>query len=321
KPSTEAMKIYEATQLLALRVMTSAPRNTSAKALHKILQVEPFAHRAMDMNAMWGSRLHNSTNRTVPAVRIWRNALVQPEGPRQVCLPRMTATLNPLWRHPEAEKLDHTTNPLQVPPMPAPPYAPPPRPPRLLNEETRHRLRREAIAVLDNALDNVAGAILVEPDDKIRPFLLAKSGIDRKTRNTVLRWTIGAVAWHRPCLNCGEDLSRAHAAECSGADALLAEKHPEVAFATGRRTTRIDAVLNYYRNTAPSKTVAYSNIAAAIRLIYTVCLHYNQQENGHWVDDDAPARAPLPRAPYRRQQPDGRRQLGRPRQGPAAGIG
>ncbi|KAJ3338452.1 hypothetical protein HDU83_008163 [Entophlyctis luteolus] len=223
-PSREALKLYESVQNLALRTMVSVPRNTSIKALHKLLHVEPFDHRAKTLNAMWGAHLHNSTDRTMPAVRIWRNALVQAPQPNQVCLPRLLLSTNTIWNHPDAVKLDHATNPLADPVEDAV-WAD-----RLFDRVTRRRIRREAVAVIENALDNVAGAILIEPSDKIRPYLTGKSGINRKTRNTVMRWTLGAVAWHRPCLKCGQELSRVHAAECSGADALLAARHPEVLY-------------------------------------------------------------------------------------------
>ncbi|KAJ3197845.1 hypothetical protein HDU82_001359 [Entophlyctis luteolus] len=179
-PSREALKLYESVQNLALCTMVSVPRNTSIKALHKLLHVEPFDHRAKTLNAMWGARLHNSTDRKMPAVHIWRNALAQAPQPNQVCLPRLLLSTNTIWNHLDAVKLDHATNPLADPVEDAM-WAD-----RLFDHVTRHRIRREAVAIIENALDNVAGAILIEPSDKIRPYLTGKSGINRKTRNTVM---------------------------------------------------------------------------------------------------------------------------------------
>ncbi|KAJ3380167.1 hypothetical protein HDU84_006139 [Entophlyctis sp. JEL0112] len=171
-PSHEAFKLYKSVQNLALRTMVSVPHNTSTKALHKLLHVEPFDHQAKTLNAMWGARLHNSTNCTMPAIHIWCNALTQALQPNQVCLPRLLLLTNTLWNHLDAVKLDHATNPLADPVEDA--------------IVTCHRICREAAAVIENALDNVAGAILIEPSDKIWLYLTGKSGINRKTRNTVL---------------------------------------------------------------------------------------------------------------------------------------
>ncbi|KAJ3204272.1 hypothetical protein HDU82_005939, partial [Entophlyctis luteolus] len=51
-PSHEALKLYKSVQNLALRAMVSVPRNTSTKALHKLLHVEPFDHAVELMHCL-----------------------------------------------------------------------------------------------------------------------------------------------------------------------------------------------------------------------------------------------------------------------------
>ncbi|KAJ3380337.1 hypothetical protein HDU80_002157, partial [Chytriomyces hyalinus] len=73
------------------------------------------------------------------------------------------------------------------------PFIYPPKPQKALSDTVRHKLRKESIVNLDNNPDTIAGAIQVEMKDPIRPYLTACKGIDHKTRNNILRWTLGAV--------------------------------------------------------------------------------------------------------------------------------
>lgn len=304
-PSGKILKMYESVQLLALRTLTSAPRNTSMGALHRLLQMEPFKHRANDLNMTWAARLHNSTDRSIPAVRIWRGALLGANLPHQESLPRLTTRNNELWKHQNAELLDHSTAPLVYPPAVQLPYQPPRKPQRALSETIRLQIRKKAIVDLDNGLDNVAGTIQVEMDDGIRPYLKADTGINRKTRNTVMRWTLGVVTWHEQCLKCGNTLSRLHASECSGAADILQAQYPTVDPPAGR-VTWLDSVLNKFRNTQPSKTMAYLDVAAVVGMIYMECKHFQQQPNGFWVDPNRLVQQPVQQQlQLRRRNPGG----------------
>jgi hypothetical protein len=178
-------------------------------------------------------------------------------------------------------------------------------------EEDRLAYRHTTIATLDQADNNIAGAIHIEPGDKIRAFLTARSGVDRKTRLSLMRWMLGSVTRHEACIKCGEVLTRKHAADCSGATVALAERYPGVQPPAGR-TTMLDAVLNHHRNTKPQDSNAHSDVAAAVGLIYVECKGYQQQDNGFWVDPNRPDHMPVPRPP---RPPDGDEPAALPQQG------
>ncbi|KAJ3222545.1 hypothetical protein HDU81_009813 [Chytriomyces hyalinus] len=297
-PSVSTLKLYESVQRLALQTLTSTPCNTSTAALHKLLQVEPFKHCATELNLMWSACLHNSTDRSIPAIQFWRGALLGIDKPFQECLPCLPRS-NPLVTHEDAKWIDFRQQPLVPPPLAEVPFKYPPKPQRALANTVRKKLRKESIVNLDNNPDTIAGAIQVEMDDPIQPYLTACKGIDHKTRNNILRWTLGAVTRHEPCLKCADVLTRSHTADCSGATALLCANHATLAPPIGRMTW-LDAVLNDARNTPPAEIESYNDVSAAVALIYTKCRHLQQQANGYWAEPDAPARPLPPRRPPNR---------------------
>ncbi len=65
--------IYQKTQAMSLRKMLSVARSSSGIAIQRLLQIEPIDHRNMLLNVCFAARLHNSTDKSIPAVRIWRN--------------------------------------------------------------------------------------------------------------------------------------------------------------------------------------------------------------------------------------------------------
>jgi hypothetical protein len=214
--------------------------------------------------------------------------------------------------HADAKWIDFRQHPLTPPPRAAVPATHHPKPRRALSDTVRKKLRKEAIVNLDNNPDTIAGAIQVETKDPIRLYLTACKGIDRKTRNNILRWTLGAVTRHEPCLKCAGIMTRSHAADCSGATARLRPNWTALALPAGRMTW-LDTILNEVRNTPPSEVDTYNEISAAVALIYTECRHLQQQANGYWAEPDAPAR-PLPqRQPRNRINPAGGVPSGRPR--------
>ncbi|KAJ3235021.1 hypothetical protein HDU77_000323 [Chytriomyces hyalinus] len=155
-PSAKMLKVYKSVHT----------RNTSTAALHKLLQVEAFKHHATELNLMWSSCLHNSTNCSIPAARIWHSALLGVDLPFQECLPRL-AHLNPLMYHPDAKWIDHCQEPLVPPPLAEVPFKHPPKPPKALTDTIRKELQKEAIVNLDNNPDTIAGAIQVKTDNGI----------------------------------------------------------------------------------------------------------------------------------------------------------
>ena len=133
---------------------------------------------------------------------------------------------------------------------------------------------------LETNKPNVAGAIQLEMEDTLPPFLMPKTGITRADRWLLLQWRLGAATRHQTCCNCGDILTRAHAADCSGATALLESIHPEVQQPSHQRHTLIDAVLNTYRQQPPQDGPAHSNCAKAIQLILQKCRGTRRRKMG-----------------------------------------
>ena len=139
----------------------------------------------------------------------------------------------------------------------------------------------------DRNLDNVASAIQIEADDPIRVFLKAGSGINRRMRMTVVRWTLGTIAKHDPCQKCGNALTRKHAVECSGGMELVRGSLPDIVDPNGRSTV-LDSMLNFHRNARPDQTPAYDLITSAVALIYSLCKGWAQKDNGFWAEKEPP---------------------------------
>ena len=275
RPSVSIIEMYEKVQTLALRTLTSTPRNTSRAGLQRLLQIESMAQRAQELNLMWSGRLHNSTDASNLAVKVFHRALQGNRGRTGLSLPRH-ALDNILWSHPNIstnkEPIIRPVNLLrQVVP-------------KILDLDTRLELRRKSIISLEADQPNVAGAIQLELDDAIPPFLRPKTGISRADRWLLLQWRLGIVTRHEVCCNCGETLTRAHAADCSGATALLRELHPEVSPPAQPRHTLIDAVLNHYRQQPSQDGPAHANCSTAIALILTKCRGLQLSlEDGRWL--------------------------------------
>ena len=287
---------YERVQTMALRTLTSTPRNTSKVALMKLLQVEPMSYRAKILNLNWAARLNSSGDEGNLAVKVFHYAIQPARTPHKNSLPKL-AMQNSLWNHPEINK-PHPQ--LQRAPLAVQATRPLP----LLEKQ---KLKKQAIVDLaDPKPGGVGDAIEVTMSDRVRPFLQPKSGISREDRWLLLQWTLGAVTRHEECKKCTDMLTRAHAATCSGADLLLKTLHEDVPPPLCRRHTRIDAVLNKYRSVAPSKSTAYSSCLIAIKLILTKCRGLRRrQEDGYWTNQDQsdneeppprPAAPPPPRS-------------------------
>ena len=219
RPTGAILEMYEKVQALALRALTSTPRNTSKAGLQRLLQIESMEHRARDLNIMWAGRLHNSTDASNLAVKVFHRGIQGNRGKIGLSLPRH-ALSNSLWNHPKAiidlKPLRRPTNTARL------------DIPKILDQETRDELRRKDIMDLETNKPNVAGAIQLEMEDTLPPFLRPKTGITRADRWLLLQWRLGAATRHQTCCNCGDTLTRAHAADCSGATALLESIHPEV---------------------------------------------------------------------------------------------
>jgi hypothetical protein len=272
------LKKLEQVQALAFRTLFSACRNTSINAMHKLLQVEPIATRNIDLNLRFMARLHNSTDASIPAVRLWWNILEQqPQSPSLVAAARK----NP-WRV-GANLLNHLTN------RPRRERCTPQVP---LDDVTRKVKRRQVIRELDQGRTNVAGAIRCHEEDGklLRHVLRPRAFANKQQRVTIIRWLLGGVVRHQPCKNCADHtpLSRSHALDCSGARAFLEDRFRqelEDLDPSLNDLNVLDKLLNTFRLEPPSETF-YIDMHHAISLVYTRCLGFKQQQSGYWKRDD-----------------------------------
>ena len=277
-PTTMTNKLHQV-QCLAFRTLLSAPRMTSRNAMHKLLQVEPMATRNLDLNLRFMARFHNSTDASIPAVRLWWNKLTQyPQGNSLMVSTRS----NPWWN--QAKRLNHVTNRLvrgrcePIEPM---------------DDETRKARRRQVIRDLDGQnTTSVGGAIRCYEEDgqSSRHVLVPRAFSDKKQRVAIIRWIIGGVATHSPCKNCPQQtpLSRVHALECSGASQFLEDRFQDALEGLDpslNDLTVLDRLLNKYRLAPPTETF-YVDVLHAISLVYTKCMKYHQADNGYWKPDE-----------------------------------
>ena len=63
--------MYQRSQNAALRAMFSVPRRTSTNALQKLSLVTPFAFRNEELHIRYICKLHNSRDKSIPAVNLW----------------------------------------------------------------------------------------------------------------------------------------------------------------------------------------------------------------------------------------------------------
>jgi len=163
------------------------------------------------------------------------------------------------------------------------------KPTKPLSDSAKLQLRREAAASLDKAdTGSIAGTIQFDSNDPIRPFLQSTGKISRDDRWLLLQWILGAVTRHEQCKNCPQPvMTRVHAAICSGADNTLAQNFPSLAPQHSRHT-RIDAILNAFRN-VDGDHVAYRACVAAIKEILQKCRGLRRrQSDGFWTSDNTP---------------------------------
>ena len=261
--------LAQRSQEYAFRRIFSAQRNTSRLAMHKLLQIPAMETRNMDLASTFYSRLHNSTDSTIPAVRIWWDSYTTTNRTS----PTFKAIRNPWWEH--HPHLSHFTARLsRVPAREAP---------LEMSKSMKKKLYKASLVAMDLGKTNVAGTIQLELTDPIRHILLPRAFQNRRTRTTVMRWITGGIAMHKPCLQCndGTEVSRAHGAACSGANLLLQAKYYTI-INPDLLQTAMDQLLNHYRTARAPPAQLYTDIAEACSLIYTKCLGYNQLENGYW---------------------------------------
>jgi hypothetical protein len=279
-------KILQKAQNYALRKIFSAHTSTSTNALQKLLHVEPFLLRNQIISSQFYARLHNSTDAAIPAVRFYRAAV---EAQRPSSLVTALHSSNPTWL--KAHRIPFLTNPLRRAAC---------TPAHAFSTAQKRKMIHLEICSLDARNTNVAGAITVLPaDPPVRHIFRAASMPPKHIRIPIYRWLLGHIAVHMPC-KCGQELSRAHAVECSNITPVLKRRFPYVTAPVGQNL--LDAVLNHHRHSCPPHGPEtdeedcfqdfYRSIAIVISRIYHQCLGYRQKDNGFFSAPDSPRKRP-----------------------------
>lgn len=265
------------TQSFALRLIFSAQRNTSANALQKLLLIEPIETRNLVLNMKFAARLHNSNDNRIPAVVVWRNAFADDTSRSTTWFVRNKNPLKPL-----ATLLPifgrRLTPALSIPT-------------KAFEPAIQRRIVHDSIAKLNVNESSVSGTIECIPAEGYRHCLRPYAFTSDQIRVPVLRWIVGNVAIHMPCINegCSTTISRRHAAICSGAHDALVTRYPQQANAYQQllqsdpslRSTLLDYLLNQHRINPPA--TLYPDIASSVSMIYEKCLGYRQKANGFFV--------------------------------------
>lgn len=258
------LKPYENTQNLALRTIFNADGRISKAALHKLLLTESFQVRNLSLHLGFCSRIHNGNDISIPAVNMWWKAR-KAKASKSLSV---QATKSKWWKKGDWNK-NFKANVKRLPAM-----AP----------SLKKELIKESIIKMDKGKPSVAGVIQIERSDRLRTITRQGVWDSNKQRITITRWAIGAVARHQMCSNCEEkeDLSRAHAVECSGAGENLRRQYGEF-FNPSSSLTIIDQLLNLFRNGMPRPSF-FRDLEEAIGLIFNKCRGLVQNDKGFWVE-------------------------------------
>lgn len=299
------LDMLQKTQNTVCRKILGVPHNTSIGAMHKVLLLEPFKHRNLVLNAQFTARLFNNNDKSIPAVRIFRNKAIRGQQPARSKLNAEGQSLvnlgihhNALWS--KAAHADHRTLHLRHPRIPyglTPAEAEAIIPPTdfvmkaFTGTQKKVMARIALIDFTDNEKtgQNVSSSIELNLVEGYRAICLPNPAISRSDRIVLMRWILGLVCQHQRCANCGVcSLSRTHGLECAGVrewvDDLLLEDFPEVFEVRERESvhaTWLDRVLNALRH----NTEAWVNagLSQAIQVCLISCRKLVQQPNGYWT--------------------------------------
>jgi hypothetical protein len=280
----EVVHRLQKVQNRALRAIYSAWNTTSVAALHRLSGLETMQHRAMELQARYFCKLHNSLDARIPAVRMWWALL---HG-RQARTSLEYAVLhNPIFI--AAKKRDHLFSRLA--------RAPTPLTSEPLTKTVLQRMRYQDIVGIPCEPTSVGAAVPV--DRQLSLCFLPKLDVTRPKRILLIMWRLGRVAFHQQCLKCndGTELSRAHALECAGVDAdlarfanLLDPNSPLLPF---------DQLLNKEWFIPGVQEAIY----AGIKRIMIECRHGTQTTDGRWKLPRMETRARARPAPAAGQGP------------------
>ena len=251
----------EKVQTLAMSRILGVWRTTSRKAMRKLLQLESMKERNHWLNIKFATKLHNSRDGNIPAVKTWRLAL----GTNGKTVTKNIIRKNMYWGR--AKKRDHLFTRLQYdgPDM------------EKMNPFTlvqREALKLEAFSELT---EGVAGPISAEKDGTYQR-LLEPNMLSVKQKSTILRWMVGAIARHQECKRCGEELSRQHAIICSGVEDQLVLRNPE--------NSHVNAIDYNISRIAEGEPEIKTRVEEAITTILRVCLNIQVMDSGYWNHED-----------------------------------
>ncbi len=240
-------------QNFALRSIFSVARSTSIAALHRLLCLPPMGYRNKELQARYFSKLHNDTTSNNPASRVYWNLKQSAPDPRSL-----------VWNLTRKNDIFPKGN--------------------LINRVMRifgHRLDKEAFpsgllrqlrfSAIENTATNqtnVGGVIPVLSSLQHSP-LVTRNDIDRTTQRALILWRLGRIAYHQPC-RCGEEASRIHALECSGAAEYLLNYLPVLINPRYAHLNLLDAAINSHTFKAQhDRTTAH--LATAIGIVLHRC--------------------------------------------------
>jgi hypothetical protein len=218
----EALQSLERTQMYAIKLGFSVHARTSNLATLTVCGLPSMEDRNAILNALHISRIHNSEKMTIPVVNLywkikktgWQKADVLKSGTLIKSLQR-NIIISELSLRPDAIFNNLVQEPLTAAER------------QIKNKGIIWNLMKiKRRTSLEDEDGTVAGALLPDAalrSDLCRPLALTKKDAfeSPEDRRNIILWMLGRLALHQfPCNKCGQELSRAHAVQCSGAEDL-----------------------------------------------------------------------------------------------------
>ena len=236
--SSSNIQMFEKTQHLALRIAYGVPWNTSKTALKKLSCLESMKCRNQLLNARFVRPLLLEQLPDLPAFEIFH------------AVEKKRKSLAFKWKmgNPYIARLTHA-NDKRI---------------KCLIKDIRY----ENIVQENFGLTGVSDAIAVHKSLKHSAILRWDGLQDAETKQELIQWRLGRIAYHQACGRCNCDLSRKHAVICSGAEDYLLQEFPDLEIPTVY--TVIDSLLN--TNLLKGSNVIWRTIHEAIKGIRRTCL-------------------------------------------------